>query len=649
MPEDSASQRFVWYVLTDLDRPPNMSTATKLILSAYDKDIDDVRARVVSIHSAKLGHLYTNDLTVFRNITDQNAGRFASPDTAIDGLGKSAKQALILVPLVPPRAPPSNSTVQEPAVQSSRSGSSSDSTASAVTFENDGPIPVQFSITYSTRRRLQFVTLPCYFVRDSGTGRSNQSDTILFIRGPCRAQIDFISDKVIEQAKVGMIYGQPGSGKSITAYYAVGCLSTANWNVTWVHLVHGTRSFPTLVKCICMKNGTKYLSNNMTLSSCIADFDIIVTQTSDANHILVIDGFVEGTARELVEKAHNWLQGNKRIRRLIFVASMGSGEQRKPEYNEIANIEPFIQYSWTWEEYVSAVTHPAFVSNVWPCLDSSDSSDAIDRLQAKYYYAGGCARFMFQWTTQAVISEIHRLVNVCDDLTRSTDSKTGNASSSLSNTLISDTDDNTRVVVSKYAAMWIGYQLGPLRIINLANETCIQGNPVAHGLYFEAYFFACILRGELRLTRINSNIPVETFTLNFQATVQMFDPNRPTTVTCPRNTCLRPLRWDNPAFDAVFLYTRGRRNTIRFVQVTKSYRHGMKIQYCKDFFRNVRRAEIFSATDIEIVFIVPNSVLEQFRIGPLEDDPATTPPPGWPTGAIEDKVEVYGLNFELGR
>lgn len=54
----------------------------------------------------------------------------------------------------------------------------------------------------------------------------------------------------------------------------------------------------------------------------------------------------------------------------------------------------FRKGSWRFHEYRDAITSPIFRENIAQYLDAEATHS--DPLQAKYFYAGSCARYMFE-------------------------------------------------------------------------------------------------------------------------------------------------------------------------------------------------------------------------------------------------------------
>ncbi len=81
----------------------------------------------------------------------------------------------------------------------------------------------------------KYLTLPQYLISDSGLDSTiNKNGRVLYKRDAFTAQIQFILTTVIRDGVKGVVYGQPGTGKSCAAFY-VGCYLRKDWDVIWVH------------------------------------------------------------------------------------------------------------------------------------------------------------------------------------------------------------------------------------------------------------------------------------------------------------------------------------------------------------------------------------------------------------------------------
>ena len=85
----------------------------------------------------------------------------------------------------------------------------------------------------------------------------------------------------------------------------------------------------------------------------------------------------------------------------------------------------------------------------------------------------------------------------------------------------------------------------------------------------------------------------------------------------------------------------------RFIQITHSDEHALKLQYFFDCAYALNYNDVFQVDRVEIFFIVPFEYLASFRISPLES-PTALYSFGWPqmAHAVKAKVRVLGLRYK---
>ena len=122
----------------------------------------------------------------------------------------------------------------------------------------------------------------------------------------------------------------------------------------------------------------------------------------------------------------------------------------KEEELENAGIELYQQYSWTLDEYKSAIKNSGFFNSVEKFLDAdprrNQKRDKI--VEAKFFYSGGCARSTFQKTTEQVKRLIKKSIDSVSDISGLLSGNTGNTSSVTSQNLLDVHFDNGQRLVS---------------------------------------------------------------------------------------------------------------------------------------------------------------------------------------------------------
>jgi len=169
-------------------------------------------------------------------------------------------------------------------------------------------------------------------------------------------------------------------------------------------------------------------------------------------YFLIIDG--EARKCEFVTRGYGWSNLKRSTRRFLCVSSREYDLDQKDQDSETVKIRVFRQWSWTLDEYLAATKNSEFLALISPYLDapSEKSGCTSDKIQAKYYYAGGCARYMFRRTTESVKERIDSIISNLK--------KSGITTFELGNTLVGSFAGNRKEFVSEYAAKEVQMILG---------------------------------------------------------------------------------------------------------------------------------------------------------------------------------------------
>ena len=329
-----------------------------------------------------------------------------------------------------------------------------------------------------------FVTLPRRLLFHAGLGSEHGPDVMLFMRPRCLTQILFMCEDVIRHNHIGHVYGQPGTGKSTTALYFASRLAVERqWNVLWAHLCPAKRSG--YWKCLHMKPDGSYATASIASSDIsyhINHFHTLADHNQVAGHLVILDGINSNC-----QSSPNWFgdlwADSAPNHRLMRISSDGVDcGLTGPERDE-GRIRIFHQWSWTLAEYRCAIQNGDFYKSMGCFLDASSEGITVDeKIQAKYYLAGGSARWMLgreaEFVRQSIDSAIRR--------TRYGPSESGNSVSRL----FSRFGKKRTEIVSEYAKWTMAHELGSLELKRLSQHPLIRycGNSV-DGHLFEAFFF----------------------------------------------------------------------------------------------------------------------------------------------------------------
>jgi hypothetical protein len=126
---------------------------------------------------------------------------------------------------------------------------------------------------------------------------------------------------------------------------------------------------------------------------------------------------------------------------------MSSRGKTKLEEDDMKKVEEFFVFSWKLEDYRNAVNLDVFFNSVKDNLDASNAPIAEDGViiapsrfelvESKFYFAGGCSRFMFRFVTSKVISYLDDSVSAVGDVLPYINGVVGDRSNGVINRLFS--------------------------------------------------------------------------------------------------------------------------------------------------------------------------------------------------------------------
>jgi len=135
--------------------------------------------------------------------------------------------------------------------------------------------------------------------------------------------------------------------------------------------------------------------------------DTFDDHTTEAS-IIVIDGITSELKQEVAKYILDYSINPDRVK-LVFVSSLASN-WRGPEYHKYAPVM-FTMSGWTLEEYKFACKDDNFRQSIESKLDSDALALTIDeKIEAKFDIAGHSARWMFNYGTKFVISQVNSAV-----------------------------------------------------------------------------------------------------------------------------------------------------------------------------------------------------------------------------------------------
>lgn len=195
------------------------------------------------------------------------------------------------------------------------------------------------------------------------------------------------------------VSGPPGTGKSTEVWaWALWKAQHDRVVVTWFHMTPKVR-----LKVLIDGIKSKIIYNYLTDAT-----DII--EASEGS-ILIVDGVTTQDSRYINHACYNWrlvMEG----RRYIVVSSASASVA--VQVNTEAKIVEFTVGSWTFEQYQSACEVKAFFDKIKGNLFEQDEEDKLTvedeekqlLLAKKFYFAGGCARWMFEFTYDLMMNDL---------------------------------------------------------------------------------------------------------------------------------------------------------------------------------------------------------------------------------------------------
>ena len=432
-------------------------------------------------------------------------------------------------------------------------------------------------------------------------------DIILYRRNAVKKQFDFLKDKVMHDKMIGWILGPPGTGKSMSSFaFAIGteCYQSS-WLVTWMHCTKLG-----YIQMVHFKDGCKTCTT-LELEDSSAWFK---NEVGKEQRIIFVDGITDtdSVLTDLLRRCNFWVACDRDNRRLVFVASMAFRYKKKVHEDLLNKVETCHVCSWTFDEYVSAVANTTLWDNVKKCLDSNlyKATNKYDLLSSKYFFAGGSCRYMFMYFHQQVLDDLHSAISDVSDVSTYLNNHSGETSKGVINCLYSSYEryDGKRgtTFCSEYVATALAEKAGPGYVSKLI-EFLDPNNPSLKGWLVEIFFFASIKTGGLTL-KVTGKCEKEEIWPH--CPVEPFDPLAVAIPPLHDKLWLKPLKWNQGGYDAVFIDKTS--SLVRIVQVTRGDSHKLKFLYFNVLLSNLKKGG-HNFTKVDICFIIPENKKERFR------------------------------------
>ncbi|KAF1795200.1 P-loop containing nucleoside triphosphate hydrolase [Phytophthora cactorum] len=232
-------------------------------------------------------------------------------------------------------------------------------------------------------------------------GLRSEGDLTLYCRPQVHELWAFLRNEVIVKNARGFILGPSGTGKSVSTLSFAASLDHHEWNVVWIHL--------------CEEWSSYFLSTGINLfwKFAIGD-EVKLPRVLDKKLFICVDEY-DYNFKSFLSSIYAQLREDDR---LVICSSMSALGHRSLEADRRVNLQVFLIYSWTQDEYLAAIADQVFYSKVMDFFDATNAFEVNDEggddvelsdddtkkpaLALKFYYAGGSCRFMFQYPTEDV-------------------------------------------------------------------------------------------------------------------------------------------------------------------------------------------------------------------------------------------------------
>jgi hypothetical protein len=191
------------------------------------------------------------------------------------------------------------------------------------------------------------------------------------------------------------VSGPPGTGKSTEVWqWGQYKAKSDKKTVGWFHLSTVAK------KHLVIKGDNVTTFTLVNISLAIMDF---------AGDLLIVDGVTKDDSKDITQACTTWASMDATNRSFVTVSSISTGGAREHLTDE--SIGKHVVPSWVLEQYQKACENDEFFNTVkkqLECLPRFENIDDKDELIiAKYYFAGGCARWMFEFDYKGWKDDFH--------------------------------------------------------------------------------------------------------------------------------------------------------------------------------------------------------------------------------------------------
>jgi len=211
---------------------------------------------------------------------------------------------------------------------------------------------------------------------------------------------------VIKGKQNGFIHGQPATGRSIMTLFT-GCYLRFDWNIIWLRIAPDSSVVSVvIIQGSCMRK-CSISCNELTMMHVA---ELVEYSGGNSQTILIIDDVNMDVIshRSLVITARLWREGDSGNRRLVCISSMVNISML--HYKDLMRFTIHGVGSWSLGEYLEAVENDEVWASVKHAFIPNDLRPRSNQVISKFYYAGTCARFMFEFSIPRIIGTFSTIV-----------------------------------------------------------------------------------------------------------------------------------------------------------------------------------------------------------------------------------------------
>ena len=355
----------------------------------------------------------------------------------------------------------------------------------------------------------------------------------------------------------------------------------------------------------------------------VDEFYEIKSDTLNEHRLMILDGII-GNQEEIEQRANGWCLLDNKLRYLVVLSSEGAKRRYNDDNVDYNGRALFRQWSWRLTEYKVAMSNSAFFSSVAESMDAPEEF-GDDPIDAKFFFAGGCARYMFGFGTELVKSRIDEAILEHHMALR------GGSSSPQSyfalgyeHRLFSFFGLNKHEILSEYVKQKLMQQYSSSELKALANHSLLKSQRQIVGCLFELYFKRnAVDTKTVNLISFNGSENRMRWEIDEVREVHFSDLNKD---NCPLDTLLWPLNQQEPTIGGLILREKirdsGTIRVIQFLQVTVADTHKADLGVLASHLGNI------GAEEAEFYFCLPQRPTK-FTVTPIINKTALVKY-GWP-------------------